>query len=82
MDFSDRKYRTNVYSTTIFQFIKCIISYKIREISAYCELISCTTALAQFHLQSSQIRWLDLTVNCAYSQLSINNLEVQTFISH
>jgi hypothetical protein len=78
MKSSERKHRTTLYTSNIFQFTQCIISYLIREISAYCELISCTTELAQFHRQSVQIRWLVLTQNCAYSQLTILNTNFHT----
>jgi len=82
MEFSERKHQTLAYIFTIFPFIKCNISYLIREISAYCELNSISSGLVPFLLQSFLIRWPDLTLNCAYAQLYINDPEMQTFISH
>ena len=58
----------------LFSFIQ-FISYLFREISACCESISYSSELAIFLLQSFQIRWLDLALNHAYSQSSINDQE-------
>ena len=82
MEICERKEQNLVHSSTIFPFIKCIIFYLLRDISAYCELISRSSELVPFLLQSFQIPWFDLTLNRAYSQLSINDSEIQTFISH
>jgi len=67
MEFSEGKQQTLEYSSAIFQFIQCIISYLIREISSHCELISRSNELVPFLLQTFQNRWLDLTLHCAYS---------------
>jgi hypothetical protein len=82
MEYSERKHQTLVYSPTTFQFIQCIVSYLLTEISAYCESISCNSELVPFFLQSLPIRWPFLKLNRAYSELLIIDSEIQTFISH
>jgi len=74
MEFSERIHQTLVYSSTIFPFIQ-YISYLKREKSANCELISCSIGLVPFLLQSFKTPWIDLTLNCAYSHLYINDLK-------
>jgi len=55
MEFSERKYQTTVYNSPTFQFIQCVISYFLRETSSHCELISYSSELVPFLLQSFQI---------------------------
>jgi hypothetical protein len=79
MEFRERKYQSVVYSSTTSQFIQCIISYLLPEISAYCESIIRSSELVPFLLQSFQIRWLVLTMNRAYSELSILRFGIANF---
>jgi hypothetical protein len=78
MEFSERKNQTLIYSSTVFQFILFIISYLRREISAYFEFIHCNSELIPSLPKNFLIRWLDLKLNRAYSQLFINDSEIQT----
>jgi hypothetical protein len=79
IEFSERKHQTLVYSSTISQLIQCIVSYLLPEISAYCESISRSSELVPFLLQSFQIRWLFLTPNRAYSEISFKRFCITNF---
>jgi len=67
MEFSERKHQTLEHSSTIFHILKCIISYLLREISSYCELVSCSSEQVPFLPQNFQIRWFVRKLNPAYS---------------